>query len=95
MKKHIEVNMRLRDYLWAHGLTNEDFGKKIRYSATFISNVMNGTQKPGPKFIEDVEKYTEGLVQEHEIVCQKGWMLKKKEEKQEKFDQMTFAEMEK
>ena len=80
--------------MWAHGLTNEDFGKKIRYSATFVSNVMNGTQKPGPKFVEDVEKYTKGLVQEHEILCKRGWMLEKKERPVEKFEQMSFAEME-
>ena len=85
--------MRLRDYLWATGMTNEQFGKKIRYSATFISNVMNGAQKPGPKFIEDVEKYTDGLVQQHEIVCERGWMLKKKEEKHEDFEQLTFPKM--
>lgn len=85
--------MRLRDYLWATGMTNEQFGKKIRYSGKFISNVMNGTQKPGPKFIEDVEKHTDGLVQQHEIVCERGWMLKKKEEKYEDFEQLTFPKM--
>ncbi len=85
--------MRLRDYLWANGLTNDDFGKKIRYSATFISNCMNGTQNPGPKFIEDVEKATNGLVQGHEILCKKGWMLRKKEEKKDEIEQFTFAEM--
>ena len=87
--------MRLRDYLWAHGLTTEDFGKKIRYSKVHVGNVMNGMNNPSKKFVEDVISYTKGLVQEHEIVCQKGWMLKKKEEKQETFEQMTFSEIQK
>ena len=85
--------MRLSEYLWANDLSNNEFGKKIRYSGTYISNVMNGTMKPGPKFIEDVEKHTGGLVQQHEIVCEKGWMLKKKEEKHEDFEQLTFPKM--
>lgn len=85
--------MRLRDYLWANGMTNEDFGKKIRYSGTFISNCMNGSQKPGKKFIEEIKRTTNGLVQEHEIVCKKGWMLPKKEEIKESDAQLCFAEM--
>ena len=85
--------MRLRDYLWAHGLTTEEFGKKIRYSKVHICHVMNGLHNPSKKFIEDVERHTNGLVQEHEIVCQQGWMLKKKEHVPEKFEQMSFAEM--
>jgi len=85
--------MKLREYIWSHGMTNDEFGKKIRYSGVYVSNVMNGLHKPGPKFIEDVESYTKGLVQAHEILCQKGWMLKKKEHVPEKFEQMSFAEM--
>jgi hypothetical protein len=86
--------MKLKDYLWAYGMTNADFGKKIRYSAIYVSNVISGVAKPGPKFIEDVEKATNGQVQAHELECRKGWLLEKKEPIYEKCEQMTFAEME-
>jgi len=85
--------MKLRDYIWAMGMSHEEFAKKIRYSTVYLGNVMAGTLNPGPKFIEDVEKATHGLVQPHEISCKKGWMLPKKEEIQEEIEQFTFAEI--
>jgi len=85
--------MRLRDYLWANALTNKEFGKKIRYSGTYVSNAMTGAAIPGYKFIEDVEKATNGLVQGHEIRCERGWMLKKENETQEQPEQFVFKGM--
>lgn len=100
-------NMRLRDYLWAHDMTSAQFAKKIRYSKEHVRNVMNGMHSPSKRFIEDIVNYTNGMVKEDEVVCEKGWMLKKNEEdlvmlqttdwerdtKKEKFEQLSFPEI--
>lgn len=85
-----EIPMRLRDYLWANALTNNEFGRKIRYTGTYISHVMNGVVNPGPKFIEDVEKATCGVVKGHELKCERGWMLKKEESTANQPEQLEF-----
>ena len=85
--------MRLREYLWAYDLTIGEFAKKVRYSHSYVGNVMNGFLTPGPKFIEDVERVTGGQVKAREIVSKKGYMLEKKEKKKVDSSQLTFAEM--
>ena len=85
--------MTLREYLWCYGLSTVEFGKKIRYSENYISNCMTGNLKPGYKFVEDVVKATNGIVQPHEICCKRGCLAVKKEEVKEEVEQFTFAEI--
>ena len=48
----------LKDYRSDIGLTLEEFGKRIGYSASYVSDIERGARKPSPEF---VTKFCNGM----------------------------------
>jgi plasmid maintenance system antidote protein VapI len=65
--------MHLREYLWKHKITIEEFAKSIGYNRHHISRVMKGEKKPGKGLANLIEKATNGEVKAEQLLQAKGW----------------------
>ena len=60
--------MHLREYLWNHKITIQQFAEKIKYNRHYISQIMRGEKVPSQRLAEDIERATNGEVKAEDIL---------------------------
>lgn len=68
--------MNLREYLFHHRLKITAFAHRIEYGPGYVTEIINGTKKPGKKFAKAVEKATNGEVKAEDLLKESESMTK-------------------
>jgi len=68
MLKSGEGAMHLREYLWKHKITIQQFAEKVSYNRNYISLVMKGEKKAGKRLAKAIEEATNGEVTAEELL---------------------------
>jgi hypothetical protein len=62
--------MQLRDYLHHNKIRKKEFALKVRYSCGYVGRICECLRRPSLKFMEDVERVTNGEVTIREMTEQ-------------------------
>lgn len=58
----IGINTTLKEYLILKKMSLTDFAKLVDFSRTYLTAVLGGRLKPGPKLLRAIERVTENEV---------------------------------
>lgn len=61
-------NMNLKDYLYLHRMTVNEFAEKIKCNRCYFSRLINGHVKPGKRLANDIERATNGDVKAEDLL---------------------------
>ncbi len=73
--------MDLKEYLYQKRMTITQFCEFVEYSRTHLSQVINGSLKPGKKLLKTIEKGTGGQVTAQDLLEEYEKAKKEKESK--------------
>lgn len=63
--------MKLKDYLYHHGISIQDFADKLEYSRTHLSQIVNGQSNPSKRLAKSIERETSGEVKVEDLIKEK------------------------
>lgn len=63
-------NMNIKEYLFLHRMSVNEFAEKIKCSRSYFSRLINGHVKPGKRLAEDIEEATNGEVKAQDLLTE-------------------------